>query len=127
MINIQNLTSSQLRKVLAIKERIEQLESELEAITGEESSSSAAVPVSTGSASKAGRRTMSPAARARIAAAQRARWAKVHAASGKKPAAKAPGGKGGKRRKMSPAVKAKLAAIARARWAKVKAAGKSAL
>jgi len=118
MINIQNLTSSQLRKVVAIKERIEQLESELEALAGGGASSAPAVRVATG-----GRRTMSAAARARIAAAQRARWAKVHAASGKKSAGKT----GGKRRKMSPAVKAKLAAIARARWARAKAAGRSAL
>jgi len=62
------------------------------------------------------RRTMSPAARARIAAEQRARWAKI---SGTKPTAK-PG-----RREMSAA--ARMAAAAKLRWAKAKAAGKNRL
>ena len=125
MTNIQNISSAQLRKVVAIKERIEQLESELEALVGGDSAP-AVVTRGPGRPKGTGRRKMSPAAKARIAAAQRARWARVHAAAGKSasaPAAK----KGGKRRKMSPAVRAKLAAIARARWAKVKASGKSAL
>ncbi|HWD18611.1 MAG TPA: hypothetical protein VHB20_04985 [Verrucomicrobiae bacterium] len=117
MINIQNLDSSQLRKVIAIKERIEELEAQLTELIG----SPAAAPAKV----KTGRRTMSAAAKARIAAAQRARWAKVHAAAGKtgSPAAAAPG----KRRKLNPAARAKLAAIAKARWAKVKASGKTKL
>jgi hypothetical protein len=125
MINIQNISSSQLRKVIAIKERIEQLESELAAIIGGESPAPAPAPVSSGTGKgRGGRRMMSPAAKERIAAAQRLRWAKVRAASGK---SAAPVKTKGKRRKMSPAVRAKLAAIAKARWAKAKASGKSAL
>jgi hypothetical protein len=59
-------------------------------------------------------RTMSAAARARIAAAQRVRWAKVRA--GKKVAVAKPVGK----RVMSAASRRKIAAAQRARWAKVK-------
>jgi len=121
MTNIQSLSSSQLRKVVAIKEKIEQLEAELAAIAGG-SGDAAPAKRGPGRPKGSGRRTMSAAARERIAAAQRARWAKVRASSGK------PGPKPkGKRRKVSPSVRAKLAAIAKARWAKAKAAGKSAL
>jgi|SRR5581483_2892303 len=122
MTNLQNLSSAQLRKVVEIKERIEELEAELERLAG--SDGGAAAPTSSGTG-RTGKRTMSPAARARIAAAQRARWAKVHAAAGKTRVTAAAGGK--KKRRMSPAARAKLAAIAKARWAKAKASGKSAL
>jgi len=126
MINIQNLTSSQLRKVITIKEHIEELEAELNALVGGSSDTPVVAARGPGRPKGKGRRKMSAAAKERIAAAQRARWARVHAAAGKK--APAPAAKNGrKRRKMSPAVRAKLAAIARARWAKVKASGKSAL
>jgi hypothetical protein len=68
-------------------------------------------------------RTMSAAARERIAAAQRARWAKargakVQAGSAKPKLAKAP-------RSLSAAAKSKIAAAQRARWAKVRAARKT--
>jgi hypothetical protein len=120
MINIESLSSSQLRKVIAIKEKIEALESKLAAFGDGGAAAPAAGSPTKG---KRGRRKMSAAGKAKIAAAQRARWAKVHAAAGK--AAPASGKKG--KRKVSPAVRAKLAAIARARWAKAKASGKSAL
>jgi hypothetical protein len=69
-----------------------------------------------------GRRTMSAAARARIATAQRARWAKVKAGkSSTPPAAKATG-----KRIMSAAARRKIAAAQRARWAKVKFGRKAA-
>jgi hypothetical protein len=113
MTILENLTVAQLRKVVAIKERIEQLQSELESIAGNGSATTANTPK---------KRHMSASARARIAAAQKARWAKV-----KGKATKAPKDASTKRRKMSPATKARLAAIAKARWAKVKASGKSAL
>jgi hypothetical protein len=63
-----------------------------------------------------GRRTMSAAARRRIAAAQRARWARVKEQQ-------AIPIKAGKRR-ISAAGRARIAAAARARWAKVRAAKK---
>jgi len=56
------------------------------------------------------RRTMSAAARARIAAAQRARWAKQKQATASKPA-----------RRISRAGRQRIAAAQRARWAKVRA------
>jgi hypothetical protein len=61
-----------------------------------------------------GRRTMSPAARRRIAAAQRKRWAAVRAKSGPlKPVST--------KRTMSAAARKKIAAAQRKRWALVKA------
>jgi len=112
MITLQNLTVAQLRRVVEIKEQIQDLEAQLAAIGGD------TVP----SAGK-GKRHMSAEARARIAAAQTARWAKLKGGASSK--AKAP--KTGTRRKMSAATKAKIAAVARARWAEAKAAGKSGL
>jgi hypothetical protein len=66
---------------------------------------------------RAGKRTLSVAARARIAAAQRARWAKVKAgkSQGVNTTATA-------KRTMSAAARKRIAAAQRARWAKVKAA-----
>jgi len=97
-----NVSAEQLRKALKVSEQIEALQAELASILGGESSVSS------------GKRTMSPAARARIAAAQRERWAKVK-------------GKTTGRRKMSAAAKARLSAIAAARWKKAKASGKNTL
>ena len=114
MTNLQHITVKQLRKVVAIKERIEKLEAKLASITGGEEP--AAEPVV-----RRRRRKMSAAAKARIAAAQRARWARVKGRAG------APEKEGKKKRSVSPATKARLAAIAKARWARVKASGKSAL
>jgi hypothetical protein len=115
MTNLQNLSVKQLRKVVAIKERIEKLEAKLASVSGGDEGEAAPV------VHRRRRRKMSAAAKARIAAAQRARWAKVKGrTTGPKTAVK-------KKRRVSPATKARLAAIAKARWAKVKAAGKSAL
>lgn len=113
MTNLENLTVGQLRQVVAIKEQIERLQSQLNSIAGN------------GHARAGGpkRRVMSAAAKARIAAAQRLRWAKMKGRGGK---TAGPAKRAG-RRKVSAATKARLAAIARARWAKAKAAGKSAL
>jgi hypothetical protein len=65
-------------------------------------------------AAKPGKRTVSAAARAKMAAAQRARWAKV-----KGPAASSTTPK--KKYTLSPQARANIAAGARARWAKIKA------
>jgi hypothetical protein len=109
--NLSNVTVAQLKRAIGIREHIEKLETELAGVLG-----GSASPASNG----AGRRKMSPAARAKIAAAQRLRWAKHK--KGIKLAAKVPG-----RRKMSPAARAKIAAAARLRWKKAKAAGRSSL
>lgn len=76
---------------------------------------------------RVGRRTMSAAARARIAAAQRARWA-ASRQSGSKPAQVASGPARGKpKRKMSAAGRKAIAEAARRRWSEAKAQGKSRL
>jgi hypothetical protein len=112
MSTLENISVSQLRKLVAIKQKIERLQAKLEAITGGSDGVASTGPK---------RRGMSAAGKARIAAAQRRRWAKLRA--GEKSAA--PARKG--RRKVSAATRARLAASAKARWAKAKAAGKSAL
>jgi hypothetical protein len=113
--SILNLSVRQLKQAVAIKERIAGLEKGLGRV------------LRGGTTAPAGRRprkkrTMGPAARARIAAAQRARWAKLRRrmAPASRPAGKAI-------RRVSAAVRAKLAKIARKRWAKVKAAGRKSL
>jgi len=118
MNNLHNLTVAQLREVVAIKEQIEKLQSELDSFIGGEGAPDA-VRVAKGPGGRKKRRRMSRAARAAIGAAQRARWAKVRSK------AAAPAKR--KKRKVSAAARAKLAAIAKARWAKVKAAGESKL
>ena len=75
-----------------------------------------------------GKRTMSPAARARIAEAQRARWAASRKEQPKAAKASPQGGmvSSGKR-SFSPAARAAIAAAARKRWAAAKRAGKNRL
>jgi hypothetical protein len=109
----ENITVQQLKRAVAIKEQIENLERELSGILGASGSNGA-------TAGSQGRRTMSAAARARIAAAQKRRWAKTNRAT--TPAVPKKG-----RRRMSAAARAKIAAAAKARWAKAKAQGKKAL
>jgi hypothetical protein len=117
MTNLTDLTVSQLNHIVAIREKIEKLQGQLDSlVAGGEISSP-----SSGKAPK--KRRMSAAGRARIAAAARARWARFRGAAPKKAAKPAKK----KDRRMSPAVRAKLAEIARARWAKVRADGKKAL
>jgi hypothetical protein len=148
MINLTDLTTSQLNNIIAIKEKIEMLQSQIESIAdgGE-------TPIS--SKARKTRRGMSAAGRARIAAAQRARWAKLKGKGAKaakkgkrrlsaagraaiiagakarwaKAKGKAATAKAAKKkdRRSSPAVRAKLAAAAKARWAKAKAEGKMTL
>jgi uncharacterized small protein (DUF1192 family) len=115
MSDLHNLSVAQLRQVIALKEQIEELQAELDSITGGES----AAPAPAGRK----KRRMSAAARAAIGRAQKARWAKAKA--GKSTDDSAPTGK--KKRKVSAAARAKLTASAKARWAKAKAAGKSTL
>ncbi len=101
-----------LEEALSLRKQIHSLQTKLSSLFGSISPSAAAKP------RKAGRRTMSAAARAKIAAAQRARWAKGRAPA----AAKSDSGATVARRKgkMSAAGKAKIAAAQKARWAKIK-------
>lgn len=109
MTNLLSLTFEQLERAAKIKDEIGRLERELFFILDARSGSAPVV-----------KRTMSKAAKAKIAAAQRARWAKVKGKAAEKPP-------GRKKRTISAAGRAKISAVAKARWAKAKAAGKKSL
>jgi hypothetical protein len=113
---LSNLSASTLRQAADLRERIDGLEAQLSAILEGRAPGGAAEPAreATSVAPAKPKRTMSPAARARIAAGARARWAKVKAQSAAK-----------SKRTMSPAAKARIATAMKARWARIKAAKKS--
>lgn len=106
---LSNISAHDLKRAIALKERIEGLQSELVAVLGYSDASEPTAPR---------KRRMSASARAQIAAAQRARWAKIR--GGTRGTAKAPAKA---KRKVSAAARARLSALAKARWAKVKRAG----
>ncbi len=106
MTGLLNLSTTKLKRIIALKQQIERLSARLESLAGGSSAPAGSTPRK--------KWTMSASARAKIAAAQRARWAKAKGAA--KPA--------GKKRTMSAAARAKIAAAQRARWAKVRAAKK---
>jgi 23S rRNA A1618 N6-methylase RlmF len=120
---ITNLTIQQLKRALALKEQIERLENELARVLGNPPAATTSAAARRGRPRK--KRTMSEAARARIAAGQKARWAKIRRSRSKAGAGSA--GKVGSKRRgkrtMSAAAKARIAASQRARWARIKAAG----
>jgi hypothetical protein len=68
---LSTLSPQQLRRAATIKEQIQSLESELSRLLGS--------PVSDASGKIGKKRTMSAAAKKKIAAAQKARWAKFRA------------------------------------------------
>jgi hypothetical protein len=107
-----NLSATQLKQALIIREKIEALERDLEELL-------AGVPLTNGNHALP-KWTMSAAARAKIGAAQKARWAKENSTNGANSKVKP-------RRRLSASARAKIAAVARARWAKVKAQGRNAL
>ena len=121
-IQLSSLSVAELKRAIAIKEQIESLEKQLTSVLGGKASTP-----SVGSTPKK-KRTMSAAARARIAAAQRARWAKQKQskAAPRKAAAAAKAAPKAKR-KLSPAARARIAKLTKARWAKARAAGKTKL
>ena len=106
MKEILSIPSAQLKRIVALKEQIEKLQSKLQAAVTSSAPAGEAAPK---------KRTMSLAARRKIAAAARARWAKVKGTAKAAP----------KKRTMSLAARRKIAAAARARWAKVRAAKKA--
>jgi hypothetical protein len=107
---LTHLSANELRRAAALKEKLEAIQSELNALFG------GAAPAAR--AASPYRRKMSLAAIAKIRASQKARWAKIkRTAAGKKSA-------GRSRRKVSAAGRARLSAIARARWKKAKAEGR---
>lgn len=111
-MDIHNLTVNQLKRAAAIKERVERLSKELNALLGAPAKSGVAVKKI---------RTMSAAVKRKIAAAQRARWANLRRAKtvvrSVKSALKA------KKKTVSQATRAKLRARLKAYWA-AKRAGK---
>jgi len=104
---LNDYSSTDLRRIISIKEQIESLQTELEAFGGETGNASVGEPI------KRGKRRMSASARRKIGLAQKARWAKV---KGIEVVSAAP-----KRRRMSAAGRARIAAAAKARWAKFRA------
>ena len=127
-MNLKDLTTAQLTRIISIKEQIESLQAEIDSIA---SAGGGEVPVPAPDAKPARKKyKMSPAHRRNLlkalAKARKARWAKIKGTStpvADKPAAKEKKAK----RTMSPAARAKIAAAARARWKLAKAAGKSTL
>ena len=116
-----NLTVAQLKKAVALKEKIDTFNVELAALLGGEASGSNSAPTPK-RGRPPGKGGMSAAGRKRIAEAQKARWAKINAAKSGAPetttsTADAPLKK---KRTMSPAARKKIAAAQKARWAKAK-------
>jgi hypothetical protein len=110
-MNISELSTASLRRVLAVKEQIEALQSQLAAIVGVGDGVAEKPEPATPSKRKY---TMTPAHRRKLIKA----LAKARAVRSAK--AKA-GGAAPKKRKMSKAGREKIAAAARARWARVRA------
>jgi hypothetical protein len=113
--SLSDFSVVELRRVVALKERIETLEKQLDALTGGSGEAGAAAPPSAPA-----KRTLSAAHRRKLvkalAKARKIRWAKAKAA-GTSGAAPAP-----KKRRLSAAGRAAIAAGAKARWAKIRAA-----
>ena len=110
MTRLTDLTTSQLNQIIAIKEQIEALQSQIESIAGGGEVSS---PLAGEALPPAKRKYHLSAAHRRklikaLAKARKMRWAKVKAARKED-------------RRSSPAVRAKLSAAAKARWARVRA------
>ena len=151
-MNITNLTTTQLTQIVALKEQIESLQSQIESIAG----GGGEIPSFTTAEAPAPakRKYRMTAAHRRklvkaLARARRIRWAKIKGkAKGKRrisAAGRAAMSAAGKARwakvrgtkatpkparkdwRSSPAVRAKLSAAAKARWAKAKAEGKKTL
>ena len=116
MKSLSELSVTNLRRVIALKEQIESLEGQLEAIA-EESSADAVSPAEAPVPAKRIKRRLSAAHRRKLikalARARKIRWAKAKA-TGTNPAPK--------KRRMSAAGRAAISAAAKARWAKVRAA-----
>ena len=105
----ENVSSQQLNRAAQIKEKIEVLQQELDAILAGSGSTANVASVPSARRSS-GRRGMSAAGRARIVAAQKARWAKFHRGKSSNGAS---GTKAKGKRTMSAAGRAKIAAAAR--------------
>ena len=103
-MNLLDLTSQQLKRAAAIKDKIAVLNKELAKILGVSADRSN------------NHRTMSVAGKKKIAAAQKARWAKIRNARSARPSTKP-----AKKKTMSAAAKAKVSTKMKAYWAAKKA------
>ena len=113
MATIEELTTK-LNQALKIKEQIEALEQQFDAIL-----SGTSVPKKKmGRPAGKQKRTMSPATIAKMRVAQQARWAHLKASPAKKstPVKAAPIKMVAKKKTMSPEARAKIAAATKARW-----------
>ena len=108
------LNPAQIKRAGQLIEELERIEGELQAIFAGGAGGAKSGRNTDGQSASAApkKRTMSAAARARIASAQRARWAKARENGTARPA------KGKKKRTMSPEARAKIAAAQKKRWAK---------
>jgi hypothetical protein len=121
--SLADLTTGQLHRILALKEQIEALQTEISSIAG--GGGEIPIPSPGEPAIPAKRKYHMTAAHKRklIKALAKARKIRLAKLKGAKAAPKAKK----KDRRSSPATRAKLAAAARARWAKVRAEGKKGL
>ena len=120
-MDITSLSAQQLRQAADLKERIDGLQDQFNAILGGEVSSL----VTSGTAAEPGRkkRRMTAAWRKALSLAQKARWAKRKGAgNGTQPTPK-PESK--PRRHTSPALRKARSEAMKARWAKARRAGKT--
>ena len=118
MATFHELSTAQLRQALQLREQIETLQQKLSSILGGKDS----VPAAKTKGKKgrpAGKRTLSPEARAKIAAAQQARWARVKSAAA---STKATAKTASKKKGITAEGRAKLSAAMQARWAARKGA-----
>ena len=116
MTNLSSLTTSQLSQIIAIREQIETLQSQIDSIAG-----GGEIPITSAKEAPA------PAKRKyHMSAAHKRKLVKALAKARKIRSAKLKAAKK-KDRRSSPAVRAKLRAAAKARWAKVREEGKKGL
>ena len=115
MKSLGELSVADLRQVIALKEQIQSLEGQIEAIAGE-AGVGAACTTEAPALAKPPKRRLSAAHRRKLtkalAKARRVRWAKAET-TGASPAPR--------KRRMSAAGRAAISAAAKARWAKVRA------
>ena len=121
-MDITNLSAQQLRKAADLKEKIDGLQDQLNAILGGEVPTPA--DAETPPAQKNGRRKVGAEGRARMAAAQRARWA-AKRIEGPSKTAPATVSKWKPKRYISPSLRKARSEAMKARWAKARRAGKS--
>ena len=117
MATFHELSTAQLRQALQLREQIEALQQKLGSILGGKESPPAASKKGK-QGRPAGKRTVSPEARAKIAAAQQARWARVKSAASPKAKAKT----AAKKKGITAEGRARLSAAMQARWAAKKGA-----